>query len=156
MFRIATLVVATGLSTGAFADDASVEIGARIAVIGGCHDCHTVGYGESGGKVDPAAALKGNPVGYGGPWGVTYAKNLRLTASAKTEDDWVKFLQTFQAGPPMPWYNVHAFTEVEMRSLYRYVKSLGEVGEAAPDDVPPGGTAKTPYVDLGTPIMPKG
>jgi mono/diheme cytochrome c family protein len=156
MLRLALLVAVAGISTAAVAEDVSVANGARIAVIGGCHDCHTVGYGESGGKIDPAAALKGNPVGYGGPWGVNYAKNLRLTASTKSEDDWVTFLQTFQAGPPMPWFNVHALNEGEMRSLYQYIKSLGDVGEAAPADVPPGGKVVTPYVDLGTPIMPKG
>ncbi len=75
----------------------------------------------------------GNPVGYGGPWGVNYAQNLRLLASNMTEDDWVKFLKTFTAGPPMPLYNVHAMTEAEMRSLYQYIKSLGDVGGPAPD-----------------------
>eukprot|EP01036_Dinobryon_divergens_P015249 gene15248-20647_t len=72
MLRLALLVAVAGISTAAVAEDVSVANGARIAVIGGCHDCHTVGYGESGGKIDPAAALKGNPVGYGGPWGVNY------------------------------------------------------------------------------------
>ena len=156
MLRVFVTAAAALLSTAAFAQDVSVANGARIAIIGGCHDCHTAGYGESGGKIDPAAALTGNPVGYGGPWGVNYAKNLRLVASTMSEDDWVTFAHTFQAGPPMPWFNVHALTEVETRSLYQYIKSLGDVGEAAPDNVPPGGKVITPYVDLGTPIMPKG
>jgi mono/diheme cytochrome c family protein len=156
MLRLALLAAVASFSTAAFSDDVSVASGARVAIIGGCHDCHTVGYGESGGKIDPAAALKGNPVGYGGPWGVNYAKNLRLIASTMSEDDWVKYLQTFTAGPPMPFYNVHALDEAEMRSLYQYIKSLGDVGAALPDDVPPGGKVTTPYVDLGTPIMPKG
>lgn len=153
------LVLAAGMLCGiapAMAQEASVGEGARIAIIGGCHDCHTVGYGESGGQVDPAAALKGNPVGYGGPWGVTYAKNLRLVAAEHTEDSWVDYLKSFKAGPPMPWYNVHAFTEAEMRSLYQYIKSLGDPGEPTPENVPPGAPVTTPYVDLGTPIMPKG
>ncbi|HVY50630.1 MAG TPA: c-type cytochrome [Devosia sp.] len=158
MLRLALLASASLciLLGAAEAQDVSVANGERISIIGGCHDCHTVGYGESGGKIDPANALKGNPVGYGGPWGVNYAKNLRLTASKMSEDDWVKFLQTFTAGPPMPFYNVHALNEAEMRSLYQYIKSLGEVGGPVPDDVPPGGKVTTPYVDLGTPIMPKG
>ena len=28
----------------------SVERGAQVAITGGCHDCHTVGYVEMGGK----------------------------------------------------------------------------------------------------------
>jgi mono/diheme cytochrome c family protein len=157
MFKLALLAAAGLFCMGASAvqaQDVSVANGERISIVGGCHDCHTVGYGESGGKIDPANALKGNPVGYGGPWGVNYARNLRLTASTMSEDDWVTFLQTFEAGPPMPWYNVHAFTESEMRSLYRYIKSLGDVGGPVPDDVPPGQKPKTAYVDLGTPINP--
>ena len=139
------------------ADDVVGRNGLRISIVGGCHDCHTVGYGESGGKIDPSKALMGNPVGYGGPVG----RQLRQEPAARspptmTEDDWVNFLKTFTAGPPMPWYNVHAFTEAEMRSLYQYIKSLGDVGGPVPDDVPPGGKVTTPYVDLGTPIMPKG
>lgn len=159
MLRLASLAAlcfaATGLPVLA-ADDVSVANGLRISIVGGCHDCHTVGYGETAGKIDPDKALKGNPVGYGGPWGVTYAVNLRLLASTMDENGWVSFLKTFTAPPPMPWYNVHQFSEAEMRSLYQYIKSLGAPGDPVPADVPPGGKVTTPYVDLGTPIMPKG
>ena len=133
----ATAGLALSLSC-AFAQDVSVDYGAHIAVIGGCHDCHTVGYNESGGQVDANAALKGSPAGFEGPWGKTFAKNLRLTVKDMSEDDWVKFSDTFQAAPPMPWYNVHALTDVEARSLYQYIKSLpGDLGEQAPPAIPP-------------------
>ena len=40
----------------------------------------------------------------------------------------------------MPWYNVHALTDVESRSLYQYIKSLpGGLGDPAPDAIPPKG-----------------
>ena len=141
MFRIALFVAAVGLSTGAIAADApSVELGKHISIVGGCHDCHTVGYNESGGKIDPDKALKGNPVGFEGPWGTNFAKNLRLTVAKMSEDDWVTFAKTFQVGPPMPWYNVHELNEVESRSLYQYIKSLpGDPGSHTPDDIPPKG-----------------
>ena len=123
---------------GAPAQEASVELGAHIAVIGGCHDCHTVGYNESAGQVDPEAALKGNPVGFEGPWGTTFAKNLRLALKDMSEDEWLEFSDTFETAPPMPWYNVHALTDVEARSLYQYIKSLpGDLGEPAPEALPP-------------------
>ena len=65
MFRMAILVLATSLCTAATAADTpSVEFGKHISIVGGCHDCHTVGYAESGGKIDPDKALKGNPVGF--------------------------------------------------------------------------------------------
>lgn len=40
--------------------EVSVERGQYISIIGGCHDCHTEGYNQSGGKIDPAKAMKGN------------------------------------------------------------------------------------------------
>ena len=133
----ATAGLALSLS-GAFAQDVSVDYGAHIAVIGGCHDCHTVGYNESGGQVDANAALKGSPAGFEGPWGKTFAKNLRLTVKDMSEDDWVKYSDTFETAPPMPWFNVHALTDVEARSLYQYIKSLpGDLGEQAPPAIPP-------------------
>ncbi len=133
----AGLALATG---GASAQDVSVEYGAHIAVIGGCHDCHTVGYNETNGQVDPNVALMGSDAGFEGPWGKTYAKNLRLTLEHMSEDDWVTFSDTFETLPPMPWFNVHAFTDVEARSLYQYIKSLpGGLGDPAPDATPPQG-----------------
>jgi len=139
MFRWAILALAAGLCTAAAAADTpSVEFGKHISIVGGCHDCHTVGYAESGGKIDPDKALKGNPVGFEGPWGTNFAKNLRLTVAKMSEDDWVNFAKTFTVGPPMPWFNVHELTEVESRSLFQYIKSLpGDPGQQAPADIPP-------------------
>lgn len=140
MFRTVFLLAAMGLSSAAFAADApSVEFGKHISIVGGCHDCHTAGYAESGGKIDPDKALMGNPVGFEGPWGTNFAKNLRLTIARMSEDDWVTFAKTFQVGPPMPWFNVHELNELESRSLYLYIKSLGEPGTQTPDDIPPKG-----------------
>jgi len=138
MLRTALLVAAVGFSTTAFAADApSVDFGKHVSIVGGCHDCHTVGYAQSG-QIDPDKALKGNPVGYEGPWGTNFAKNLRLVVANMSEDDWVNFAKTFTAPPPMPWFNVHELTEVESRSLYEYIKSLpGDNGQEAPADIPP-------------------
>lgn len=157
MFKTALIIAATTISTGALAQDAEVSVanGERISIIGGCHDCHSVGYAESNGKIDPATALKGNPVGYSGPWGTNYAVNLRIVAAGKTEDEWVGYLKTLQAGPPMPWFNLAAFTEGESRSLYQYIKSLGEPGDPAPERLPPGAEPKTPYIVFAPPSMPK-
>ncbi len=133
----------------------SIERGAQVAVTSGCHDCHTAGYNESGGKVDPAAALKGVPVGWQGPWGTTYAKNLRIIAAEHSpEDAFVAYAKSFKALPPMPYYNVHALDESDIRSLYQYIVSLGEPGDAMPETVPPGQEPKTPYLVM-MPVMPK-
>ena len=151
-------VAALALSgSAALAGDVSVARGAQVAVTAGCHDCHTNGYAESGGKVDPAAALKGTGLGWQGPWGTTYPANLRLIAKEKgSEDSFVQYAKSFEARPPMPFFNVHAMDDSDIRSLYQYIVSLGEPGDHVPDFVPPGQEPKTPYIVIAPPIMPKG
>ena len=131
----------------------SVARGLQVSITGGCHDCHTAGYNESAGKIDPAKALKGIPVGWQGPWGTTYAANLRLVVKDRSEDDFVKFAKTFQTRPPMPYYNVHALDESDVRSLYQYIKSLGDPGDPMPEALPPGAKPATPFVVMAPPQM---
>ncbi|WP_421696297.1 c-type cytochrome [Aestuariivirga sp.] len=145
------------LAGAAQAGEVSVARGEQVAITAGCNDCHTAGYPESGGKLDPAAALKGTALGWQGPWGTTYPANLRLLAKEKgSEDAFLEYAKTFQAKPPMPFFNVHAMDDSDIRSLYQYIVSLGDVGEAVPDYVPPGQEPKTPYIVIAPPIMPKG
>ncbi len=150
-------VIAASLITAAIpyasAEDISVEEGLRISIIGGCHDCHTDGYAVSGGQIDPERALRGSAVGFKGPWGTTYPSNLRITLSKMGEDDFVKYGHTFKTRPPMPWFGVHSMKEDELRSFYRYVKSLGEPGASAPDYVEPGVMPSTPFI-VFEPQMP--
>lgn len=157
IFGAALAAALSGMASAAQAGEVSVKRGEQVSITGGCHDCHTAGYGESGGKIDPAAALMGTAMGWQGPWGTTYPSNLRLVAKEKgSEDAFVQYAKTFQARPPMPFYNVHAMDESDVRSLYQYIVSLGDAGQPAPDYVPPGQEPKTPYIVIAPPIMPKG
>lgn len=133
----------------------SVARGRQMTIVGGCNDCHTPGYSQSGGKIDPSKALIGVPVGFQGPWGTTYAVNIRDYIKNMTEDGFVQFAKTFKARPPMPYYNVNAMDEADLRSIYRYIKSLGDPGQPMPKALPPGVTPTTPY-EVMTPVMPKG
>ena len=155
-------VIAMGLSiflvgyqgTAPAQSEVSVERGQYISIIGGCHDCHTEGYSESGGKIDPAKAMKGNAsIGWRGPWGVTYAVNLRLFAYLRDEDGFVETMKALQTQPPMPWYNVRTMQEDDLRSLYQYLMSLGEPGKSVP--LPSAEEPKTPYITIAPPTMPK-
>ena len=153
MLRYAVLAGALLAPLGAHAAEISVEEGKRVAIIGGCHDCHTDGYAQSGGVIDPAKALTGSIVGFQGPWGTTYPANLRVTLSKMSEDDFVIYAHNLKTRPPMPWFGVNAMTENELRSFYRYVGSLGEPGAPAPDYVKPGDAPKTPFI-VFVPQMP--
>lgn len=136
------------------ADVVSVEEGLRIATIAGCHDCHTEGFAQSGGQVDPEKALMGSHVGFQGPWGTTYPANLRISLSKMSEDEFVRYGHEVKTRPPMPWFGLHAMTDNELRSIYQYVKSLGEPGEPAPAYVKPGGVPKAPFIVFAPPQMP--
>ena len=144
----------TGSSAFAADGTVSVEEGGRIAIIGGCHDCHTDGFAQTEGQIDPEKALRGSAVGFQGPWGTTYPANLRITLSKLSEDEFVAYGHSFKTRPPMPWFNVHKLTESELRSFYQYVKSLGEPGDSAPAFVEPGAAPKTPYIVFAPPQMP--
>ncbi|WAJ27362.1 cytochrome C [Antarcticirhabdus aurantiaca] len=135
-------------------DAPSVEWGRHVAIMAGCHDCHTAGYAESEGRIDPAAALTGSPVGFQGPWGTTYPSNLRLFAAEYDEDQFVDRMRQLRSRPPMPWFNLAAFDERDLRSLHRYILSLGEPGRPAPAYVPPNEDPTSPYVVFAPPIMP--
>ncbi len=127
------------------------EAGRYITTIGGCHDCHTPGFLEREWEVPESEWFTGVPVGWRGPWGTTYAPNLRLTVQKMTEDAWVEMLRTRRSLPPMPWMNINRMSETDMRAVYRYIQSLGPSGEAMPMMVPPDQEPKTPYIVLAPP-----
>ena len=127
-------------------DEAQIKRGRYLVQIGGCNDCHTAGYAPSGGKVPEAQWLLGDALGWHGPWGTTYATNLRLYMQDLTEEQWVKKAKTLNARPPMPWFNVRAMTTADLRAMYRYIRSLGPVGKPAPAYLPPDKTPPQPHV----------
>ncbi len=131
----------------------SVETGRYLAVVAGCNDCHTAGFLQSGGNVEEAKWLTGNPVGWRGPWGTTYPANLRLIASQMTEDEWIEKYRTFNGRPPMPWWVLKEMKESHLRSIYRYLRHLGPAGEMVPAYVPPNQEPQTPYMDLSVQNM---
>lgn len=141
-------------STAMAADVVSAEEGLRLATIGGCHDCHTDGFAASGGQVDPEKALMGSHVGFQGPWGTTYPSNLRIVLAKMGEDEFIAYSRKLETRPPMPWFGLRAMNDNELRSIYQYVKSLGEPGMATPDYVKPGETPKTPFIVFAPPQMP--
>ena len=96
----ALLPVTASWGQGAKAPDrASIERGRYLVRIGGCNDCHTAGYGMSGGKVPEAQWLTGDKLGFRGPWGTTYPSNLRLVMGKLTEQEWVKVASCARSGP---------------------------------------------------------
>jgi mono/diheme cytochrome c family protein len=128
-------------------DGITPERGRYLVQIGGCNDCHTPHYPETGGKVREQDWLVGNDVGFQGPWGTTYPANLRVLVQHLSEEQWLSFARR-EMRPPMPWFTLRDMNDADLRAVYRYIDNLGPKGAIAPDYVPPGGPLKTPYVDL--------
>lgn len=125
-----------------------IERGRYIVDIGGCNDCHTKGYADAGGKAAETDKLKGDTLGYRGPWGTTFPTNLRLTISKMTEDQWVRYGKGLMTRPPMPFFNIRAMSDEDLRGIYYYVKSLpGGIGTASPRFMGPDKTPKPPYIE---------
>jgi len=140
-------VLAQAMSVDSMAGDraaSAVERGRYLVTIGGCNDCHTDGYLQSGGTVAESQWLEGTAVGYQGPWGTTYASNLRLVIGKLSEAEWVAHARKERL-PPMPWFNLAKMTDDDLKAVYAYVRSLGPAGVAAPAYVAPGGKVNTPY-----------
>lgn len=71
-------------------DRAQIDRGRYLVKTAGCNDCHTPGYGLSGGAVEESKWLVGDSLGWEGPWGTTYAANLRLFMQNLTVEQWVQ------------------------------------------------------------------
>src|SRR5713226_2218657 len=111
---------------------AQIERGRYMVLTGHCNNCHTAGYAPKEGNVAEKDWLLGSgPLGWRGPWGTTYASNLRLTVPAMTEDAWVIYTKNFKPRPPMPWWSMRETTEQDLRAMYQYIKSLGPAGQHA-------------------------
>jgi mono/diheme cytochrome c family protein len=83
-----------------------------------------------------------------GPWGISYSANLTPDSSTGiglwTE---AQFISTIRNGkhlangrrllPPMPWYNVAALTDEDLKAVFAYLKSLPAVINRVPAPVTP-------------------
>ena len=128
-----------------------IEQGRYLIKIGGCNDCHTPGYLLNGGNVPVSSWLTGDSFGWNGPWGTTYPPNLRLFIGKLSEDQWVKEAKIMKRRPPMPWFNLNAMKEEDLRAIYHFVKSLGAPGKQAPAYLPPDKVPPMPYAKFPSP-----
>lgn len=158
---VRTLVAVAALAlpaVAAFATDppstASVERGRYVVMTSGCNDCHTAGYMATAGHVPQTEWLKGDSLGWRGPWGTTFAPNIRILFSKLTEDDWVVYARSVELRPPMPWFGLREMTEADLRSIYRFTRSLGAPGEPAPPFLEPGVEPAGPYFMFHAPAGP--
>lgn len=163
-------IVAAGLSLGAgtmkggtkaepAAAKGLVERGRYLAITMGCNDCHTPGtlYGGP----DFKRELSGSDVGWRGPWGVSFARNLtpdhETGLGSWTADEIANALRSGVRKdgtvllPPMPWPNTAQMSEADLRALVAYLRSLPAVKHAVPKALPPGGEYAGPVIPFPEP-----
>jgi mono/diheme cytochrome c family protein len=140
-------------ATAVSSSDPLVERGRYLVKMGGCNDCHTADYVSRNGAVPEKDWLQGDTIGWRGPWGTTYAVNLRLYMEPFSEDQWLVVARNKPARPPMPWYALRDMSDDDLRALYRYIRYLGPAGVSAPSYVPPDDEPTTAYISF-VPITP--
>lgn len=143
----------------AAADKGKVERGAYLVRAMGCGDCHTPG--TLFGSPDFDRLLSGSELGWKGPWGISFARN--LTPDLETgigyysEDEIVTALRTGMKPdgspmlPPMPWQNLSGLTDADMHAVAAYLLSLKPVKHAVPAAVPPGKPYEGSVVEFPAP-----
>lgn len=129
-----------------------LERGRYMMVVGSCNDCHTSQFAPRDGKVAEKEWLLGSgPLGFRGPWGTTYAPNLRVVVSRMSEAQWVKYAKEVKTRPPMPWFNLNQWKEADLKALYQYIKHMPAVVTPTKAYLPPDQEPQPPYVQWPAP-----
>jgi mono/diheme cytochrome c family protein len=123
-----------------------VKRGEYLATVMGCNDCHTPGV--LFGAPDFSRRLSGSELGWKGPWGVTFARNitpdLETGIGKWSEAEIVKTLRTGQRPdgsvllPPMPYQDFAILTDQDAFAIAAYLKSIPPIQHRSPDRIPPG------------------
>jgi len=148
---------ATG--AGSTAAMTPVQRGEVVAYTSGCHDCHTPG--SLYGAPNFESILSGSELGWEGPWGVSYPRNLtpdvETGLGSWTDDEIVRALRSGVRKdgsailPPMPWQNIARMSNEDMTALIAYLRSIPPVRHNAPERVAPGGKPKGPVLSFPPP-----
>jgi mono/diheme cytochrome c family protein len=133
--------------------------GKHLVTVSGCNDCHTPGalYGAP----DFARLLSGSEVGWQGPWGTSYARNLTPDPETGLGDYSAKeIVAAMKSGrrldgkpmlPPMPWQGIASNGDDDLYAIAAYLLSLPIVVHAVPASLPPGQQATGPVIVLPAP-----
>jgi len=149
----------TTMSSNEMTPEAKIARGATLVYTSGCVDCHTPG--AMYGAPDTTRQLSGSEVGWQGPWGVSYARN--LTPDMETGiGRWTEaqIVTAFRAGhrpdgsvllPPMPWPNISHMSDDDANAIAAYLKSIPAIDHKVPDALAPGEPVAGPVLIMPPP-----
>lgn len=154
-FRLfAALALALAACTAQADDNTQRARGRELLYQSGCHDCHTPGFAQNGGEAPESVWLIGDQLGWNGPWGTTYATNLRLRLNAMEREQWLAFAKAMKARPPMPYWALNRMSDADLEAIWLAVRALGKAGTPAPAALPPGAEPQGPVVRFPSPPTP--
>jgi mono/diheme cytochrome c family protein len=90
----------------------------------------------------------GSMTAWSGPWGVSFTANLTPDPETGT-GNWTEkeFIDTMRSGrhlgrgrqilPPMPWPNVAALTDEDLKAVFAYLRSVPAIRNRVPDPIAP-------------------
>jgi hypothetical protein len=88
---------------------------------------------------------------FAGPWGISYSANLTPDPSGlgnATEEMFIQAMRTgqhFGTGRPilplMPWPNLGAATDEDLKAIFAYLRAIPPIENAVPAPTPPPGAA---------------
>ncbi|MBI2403448.1 MAG: diheme cytochrome c-553 [Gemmatimonadetes bacterium] len=86
---------------------------------------------------------------WAGPWGVSFASNLTPDETGLRAWNDSLFIVTMRTGthlgsgrpilPPMPWFNLAAMTDDDLRAMFAFLRTLKPVSNQVPTPLPRGG-----------------
>jgi cytochrome c553 len=107
-------------------------------------------------------AFLGTNTAWSGPWGISYVAN--ITSDKETGiGGWTEqqFIQSARTGkhlgqgrpilPPMPWQNLGAMTDEDIKAVFAYLKATPAIKNKVPEPTPPAGGAGGPPGGAGGP-----
>lgn len=149
------LMLCSLVTTSRAEDPDTLSRGRYLVNQAGCNDCHSPGYANSDGNTPETDWLIGDSLGWRGPWGTTYAPNLRLIVPKLTQEQWLVYAKNLKTRPPMPWYNLNRMKDEDLIAIYSLIVYLGPAGKPAPQYVPPDQEPKGPFVLFPSPPSEK-
>jgi len=113
---------------------------------------HPESFPITGATAAPSASwlmtMAASGTAFSGPWGVSFAANLTPDQNTGlgiwTEDMFVKAVRTGRHMgvsrpilPPMPWPNVGAMNDNDLKAVYAYLRSIQPIHNRVPEPLPP-------------------
>ena len=142
----------------AMTPEQKVSRGQYLSSVIGCNDCHTPG--SFYGSPDMTRQLSGSELGWKGPWGISFARNLTPDSTgigSWSEDQIVTAIREGRRPdgtpllPPMPWPTFANLTLEDAQAIAAYLKSIPAVNHPNVHAVPPGQPYAGGYLEFPPP-----